>query len=109
MRRIYRYSMSVLVTLGWKCTLAVVAPLFLVDHVEYAPRALLRLGKSAPRALLRLEKKDWTYGRTDARPVHFAYLLLYVTNIKRCPTNADQFSIIFHHRTYQSIYNKMIN
>jgi len=54
-------SMSILVILGRKCTLAasLASP---VSHVEYAPRALLRL------------EKDGTDGQTDARPLlHCTY------------------------------------
>jgi len=40
-----------------------VACCFLVSHVEYATRALLRLEKRDRR----------TYGRTDAWPLHYAH------------------------------------
>jgi len=38
----------------------------LVSHVEYAPRALLRLEERRDRHRL-------TDGRTDARPLHYAH------------------------------------
>ena len=45
----------------------------LVSHVEYAPHALLVLEKDA---LLLLEERRvrQTDGRTNARPLHYAYL-----------------------------------
>jgi len=47
-----------------------VACCHLVTHVEYAPRAILRL------------EKDGTDGWTDARPMHYAYPL-DVASMKR--------------------------
>ena len=50
-------SVSVLVILGWNCTLATCCPL--VSHIDYAPCALLRL------------EKYGTDRRTDARCITF--------------------------------------
>ena len=53
-----------------------------VCHVEYAPRARLRLGKKTPRALLRSVKKmGQTHGRTDDRLMHYAYRYRDATNV----------------------------
>ena len=52
-----RGSMSVLVILGTEMYAGRVACCALVSHVEYVPRALLRLEK----------------GGTDARPLYYAY------------------------------------
>ena len=60
--------MSVLVIFRRQCTTAMYAGRIaccpLLSHVEYAPRALLRLEK-------RLDKTR-TDGRTDGRPLHYA-------------------------------------
>ena len=44
----------------------------LVSHVEYAPRALLRLEKDAARVIT-VRKQNGTDRRTDARPKQYAF------------------------------------
>ena len=57
--------MSVLVILGTEMYAGRVACCALVSHVEYLPRALLRLEKGGT--------DRQTDGRTDARPLYYAY------------------------------------
>jgi len=61
--KIYYASMSVRFIVEPKCTLAA-SRAAVVSHVQYAPRALSRLEKRWDRR---------TDGRTDVRPLQYAY------------------------------------